>query len=304
MHRIAAYRATIFHDIRDGEVGFQLSLQRNIGIAFRIAQQLLDKLRGAFFGSNDKYPILGSGQCYIKQPPLFGIVIRSIIRYNQVQHRVIIHFRWKSVDFILCIDDNHIVSTQPFRAVSRQKLEFDFASVFYRINLPRFLVVVELLGIAEIPRIESVAADQKNRNDSGFAFVRIVSQYLFDCVIHSNPQIMVTASFRPLFSFIESFDIRVNDNRIDDSLRRDELLFDLRRIFLYECSGNVDYLLSITVGACDFQLLPITDGFAEPGKQRKDRAAERIDRLPVVTYCHDFGITQLRQLFDQVITLP
>ena len=79
---------------------------------------------------------------------------------------------------------------------------------------------------------------------------------------------MVTASFRPLFSFIESFDIRVNDNRIDDSLRRDKLLFDLRRIFLYECSGNVDYLLCIAVGACDFQLLPITDGFAKSGEQR------------------------------------
>ena len=33
-------------------------------------------------------------------------------------------------------------------------------------------------------------------------------------------------------------------------------------------SGNVDYLLCIAVGACDFQLLPITDGFAKSGEQR------------------------------------
>ena len=64
------------------------------------------------------------------------------------------------------------------------------------------------------------------------------------------------------------------------------------------------YLLRIAVGAGDFQLLPITDGFAESGKQREDGTAERIDGLPVVAYSHDFGVAQLRQFFDKIITLP
>ena len=268
MHRIAADRTTIFHDIRDGEVGFQLSLQRNVRIAFLIAQQLFDKLRGAFFGSNDEYPVFGSGKRHIKQPPFFGIVIRGIVRHDQVQHWIVVYFRREPVDFILCIDDNHVIGTQPFRAVRRQKLEFDFIPVFYRVNFPRFLVVVELLGIAEIPRVEPIATDQQDGCDSGFSFSRIILQYFFNSFVYSGSQIVIFAAFRPLFSFIESFDIRIDDNRIDDSLRRDELLFDLRRIFLHECSGNVDYLLCITVGAGDFQLLPVTDGFAKSGEQR------------------------------------
>ena len=277
MHRIAAYRATIFHDIRDGEVGFQLSLQRNIGIAFRITQQFFDKLRGAFFGSNYKYSVFGSGKSHIEQPSLFGIVIRGIVRYDQVQHGIVVYFRRETIDFILCIDDNYVIGTQPFRTVGRQKLELDFVPIFYRINFPRFLVVVELFGIAEIPRVEPIATNQQDGCDSGFSFGHIILQYFFDSFVYSDSQIVIFAAFRPLFSFIESFDIRVNDNRIDDSLRRDKLLFDLRRIFLYECSGNVDYLLCIAVGACYFQLLPITDGFAKSGEQREDRAAESID---------------------------
>ena len=161
--------------------------------------------------------------------------------------------------------------------MGRQKLELDFVPVFYRINFPRFLVVVELFGIAEIPRVEPIATNQQDGCDSGFSFGRIILQYFFDSFVYSDSQIVIFATLRPLFSFVESFDIRIDDNRIDDSLRRDKLLFDLRRIFLYECSGNVDYLLCIAVGACYFQLLPITDGFAKSGEQREDRAAESID---------------------------
>ena len=116
-----------------------------------------------------------------------------------MQHRIVVYFRRKAVDFILCINDNHVIGTQPFRTMGRQKLELDFVPVFYRINLPRFLVVVELFGIAEIPRVEPIATNQQDGCDSGFSFGRIILQYFFDSFVYSDSQIMVFAAFRPLF---------------------------------------------------------------------------------------------------------